>query len=134
MNFILYKHREKDVMHKKRNTKLNILTHLYKQRRNKASKLVHKARCQFYIERIDLSTSSEKLQQIVDTLSNRYSNKFCKTFTQMQSYPVFIRHIDVKVENLWANIASEAVTSTSTLVTGITTSTFFILKSVTINR
>ena len=58
-----------------RNTKLTIFKDLYRQEMHKASKLVHTARCQFYTERIALTSSSEKMNQAVNTLSNRHQPK-----------------------------------------------------------
>ena len=62
-----------------RNTKLTIYKDLYRQAMHKVSKLVHTAKCKFYTERIALASSSEKLHQIVNTLSNRHPPKILPT-------------------------------------------------------
>ena len=58
-----------------RNTKLTISKDMYRQAKHKVSKLVHTAKCKFYTERIDLASSSNGLQQIVDRLSNIHPPK-----------------------------------------------------------
>ena len=65
--------RERCQAEKKRsNRKLTIFQDLYRQARHEVSKLLHTAACQFYAERIALSTSSKELHQIVNKISNRH--------------------------------------------------------------
>ena len=59
-----------------RNTKLTIFKDLYRQARHKVSKHVHTTKCEFYTERIALASSSKKLHQIVNALSNRHPPKY----------------------------------------------------------
>ena len=83
------------------------------------------AKCKPYTERIALASSSKELHQIVNTLSNRHPPKILPNIYHSTDLPsVFIRHINDKVEKLRANIASEPVTSNSTLFTGTTTATY----------
>ena len=106
-----------------KNTKLTIFKDLYRQAKQKVSKLVHTAKCKFYTERIALASSSKELYQIVNTLSNRHPPKILPTIYPSADLPsIFIKHFTNKVEKLRANIASEHVTST--LVTGTTAATF----------
>ena len=87
------------------------------------SRLVHKAECKFYTERIALASSSNEMHQIVNALSNRLPPKILPTIYPSDDLPsIFIKHFTNKVEKHRANIASEHVTST--LVTGITAATF----------
>ena len=62
-----------------RNTKLTIFKDLYGQAKHKVSKLVHTAKCKYYIERIALASSSKELHQIANTLSNRHPPKILPT-------------------------------------------------------
>ena len=104
--------REEMVEHK-------IFMDLYRQAKHKVSKLVHTAKCRFYIERIALASSGKELHQIV----NRLPAKILPTIYPSADLPsIFIKHFANKVEKLRANIDSEHVTST--LVTGTTTATF----------
>ena len=48
----------------------------------------------------------------------------------MLTFPVFIKHFTYKVEKLRVNIASEPLTSATTLVAGTTTATFLSFKKV----
>ena len=112
-----------------RNTKLTIFEDLYRQAKHNVSKLVHKAKCKYYTEKIALASSSKELHQIVNALSNRHPPKILPTIYHSADIPsIFIRHFTNKVENLRANIASEHVTST--LVTGTTAATFSSFKKV----
>ena len=106
-----------------RNKKLTIFKDLYRQGRNKVSKLVHTAKCKFYAERIAQASSSKELHQIVNILSNRHPPRTLPTIYPSADLPsIFIKHHTNKVEKPIANIASEHVTST--LVTGTTAATF----------
>ena len=66
------KREKRQAERKWRNTKLTIFKDLYRQSKNKVSKLVHTAICKLYTERIALASSSKELHQIVNTLSNRH--------------------------------------------------------------
>ena len=102
---------------------------LYRQAKHKVSKLVHTARCKFYTEGIDLASSSKKLHQIANTLSNIHPPKILPTICPSADLPsIFINHLTKKVEKLRANIASEHITST--LVTGTTAATFSYFEKV----
>ena len=84
---------------------------------------MHTARCKFYTEGIALALSSEEVNQIVNSLSNRHPPKILPTIYPSADLPsIFIKHFTNKVVKLRANIASEHVTST--LVTGTTAVTF----------
>ena len=74
---------------KLRNTKLTIFKDLYGQAKHKVSKLVHRAKCKFYTERIALASSSKELHQIVNTLSNNIHLRYCQPFTQELTIPIF---------------------------------------------
>ena len=96
---------------------------LYRQAKHKVSKLVHTAKCKFYTERIALVSSSKKLHQIVNTLSNRYPPRILPTiYPSADLSSIFIRHFPKKIGKHGANIAYENLTST--LVTGTTAATF----------
>ena len=102
-----------------RNTKLTIFKDLYRFQ-NFCTQL----NVNFTLKEC-LSSSSKELHQIVNTLSNRHPPRILPTIYPSADLPsLFIRHITNKVEKPRANIASEAATSTSTLVTGKTTATF----------
>ena len=106
-----------------RNTKLTTFKDLYGQAKHNVSKLVHTAKCKFYIEKIALASSSKELHQIVNTLSNRHPSKILPTIYLSADLPsIFIKHCTNKVDKLRANIASEHVAST--LVIGTTAATF----------
>ena len=106
-----------------RNTKLANFKDLYRQAEYKDSKFVHTAKCKFLTERIALVSSSIKLHEIVNTLSNRHPPKILPTIYPCADLPsIFVKHFTNKVEKYRANIASEHVTST--LVTGTTAATF----------
>ena len=109
-----------------RNTKLTIFKDLYRQAKHKVLQLVHTAKYQFYTERIALASYSKELHQIVNTLSNRKTPKILPTIYPSADLPsLFIRQFTNKVQKLRDNIASEPVSST--LVTGITTTTLFFI-------
>ena len=106
-----------------RNTKLIIFKDLYRQAEHKVSKLVHRAKCKFYTERIALASSRKELHQIVSTLSNRHPPNILSTIYPSADLPsIFIKHFTNKVEKHRANIASEHITTT--LVTGTIAATF----------
>ena len=87
------------------------------------SRLVHTAKCKFYIEGIALTSSIKEMHQIVNTLSNRHPPRILPAIYSSVDLPsIFIKHFTNKVQELKANIASEHVTST--LVTGTTAATF----------
>ena len=89
------------------------------------------AKCQFYTERIILAFSSKELHQVVNTLSNRHPPKILPTIYPSAVIPsLFTIHFTDNVEKHGANIASEPITSTSTLVTGTTTAAFYALENV----
>ena len=96
-----------------RNTKVTIFKELYRQSKHKFSKLVHTAKCKFYIERIAVASSSKELHQIVNTVSNRHPPTILPTIYPSADLPsIFIKHVTNKVQKITANIASEHVTST----------------------
>ena len=109
--------------------KVNYFTDMYRQARHKVSKLVHTAKCKFCTERIALASSSNELYQIVNTLSNRHPPKILPNiYPSADLSSLFISHFNDKVEKVRANIASEPVTSTLSLVTVATTAAFLHLK------
>ena len=111
------------------NTKLTIFKDLYRQAKHKISKHVHTANCKYYTERIALASSSKKLHQIVNTLSNRHPPKILPITYPSADFPsIFIKYFANKVEKHRAYIASEHVTSTH--VTGTTAATFFSFEKV----
>ena len=72
---------------------LAIYKDLYRQEKHKVSKLVHKAKCKFYTERIALVYSSKELHQIVSALSNRHPSKISPTIHPSADIPsIFIKH------------------------------------------
>ena len=74
--------------------------------------------------RITLSSSSNELHQIVNSLSNRHPPRILLTIYPSADLPSLVnKHFTSKVEKLRANIASEPVTST--LVTGTSTATSY---------
>ena len=94
-----------------RNTKLTIYKDVHRQAKHKVSKLVHTTKCQFCTERIALESSSKELQRILNTLSNRHPPKILPTiYSSTDLLSLFIRHLNNKVEQLRANIASEPFT------------------------
>ena len=91
-----------------RNTRLTIFKDLYRQARHTVTKLVHTAKCKFYIEGIALASSSKELHQIVNKLSSGHPPKILPTIYPSADLPsIFIKHFTNKVEKLRANIASE---------------------------
>ena len=74
-DLFIAKRKRRQAERKWRNTKLTIFKDLYRQAKHKVSKLVHTAKCKFYIERIALASSSKDLHQIVNTLSNKHPPK-----------------------------------------------------------
>ena len=58
-----------------KSTTLTIFKDLCRQAKHKASKLVQRAKCQSYTDRIALATSSKELHQIVNALSNTHPPK-----------------------------------------------------------
>ena len=112
-----------------RNTMLTIFQEMYRQAKQKVSRLVLTAKCKFYTERIALASSSKELHQIVNTLSNRHPSKILPTIYPSADLPsISIKHFTNKVEKLRANTASEHVTSP--LVTGTTAATFSTIEKV----
>ena len=90
---------------------------------------MHTAKCKFYTEGIALASSSKKLPQIVNALSNRHPPTILPTIYPSADLPsIFIKHFTNKMEKLRANIAFEHVGSS--LVTGTTTATFSSFKKV----
>ena len=90
---------------------------LYRQANHMVSKLVHTTKYKSYTERIDSTSSSKEVYQIVNTLSYRHPPKIFPTIYSSADLPSrIIGHFSNKVEKFRANIASEHVTST--LVTG----------------
>ena len=76
------------------NKKLTIYKDLYRQAKDKVSKLVRTAKCKFYTERIALASSSKELHQIVNTLSNRHPPKILRTIYPSADIPcLFIKHL-----------------------------------------
>ena len=72
-----------------------------------------------------LAFSSEELHQIVNILPNRHPPEIFQTIYPSADLPsLFVQHFNNKVKKLRANIASEPVTLTATLVTGTTTAKF----------
>ena len=60
---------------------------------------MHSAKCQFFIERRALASSSNELHQIVNSLSNRHPPKILPTIYHSGDIPsLFIRHLTNKVE------------------------------------
>ena len=103
--------------------KVNYFQGLVQTGKAQVFKTVHTAKCKFYTERIALASSSKELQQIANTLCNRYRPKLLPTNYPSADFPsTFIKHFTNKVEKHRDNIASEHVTST--LVTGTTAATF----------
>ena len=84
-----------------RNKKLTIFKDLYGQAKHKVSKLVHKAKCKFYTERIALASSSKELHQIVNTLSNRHPPKILPTICPSAAFPVFSSNT---LPTMWRNL------------------------------
>ena len=120
---LIAKRERRQAERKWRNTKLTIFNDLYRQAKNKVSRLVHTAKCKFNTEGIALASFSKELHQIVNSLSNRHPPKTLPTIYPRADLPsIFIKHFTNKAEKLRANIASEHVTST--LVTGTTAATF----------
>ena len=97
--------------------KVNYFQGLVQTGKHKDSILVHTAKCKSYTERIALTSSSNELHQIVNTLSNRHPPKILPTIYPSADIPsIFIKYFTNKVAKLRANITSEHVTLT--LVTG----------------
>ena len=71
-----------------RNTKLTFFKDLYGQAKHKLSKFSHTANCKFYTERIALTSSSNELHQIVNTLSNRHPPRILPTIYPSADLPV----------------------------------------------
>ena len=84
-----------------RSTRLTIFKDLYRQAKHKVSKLVHTAKCKFYTEGIVLTSSSEELYQMVNTLSNRHPPIILPNIYPSADLPsLFIKHFTNKVEKL----------------------------------
>ena len=106
--------------------KLTIFNDMYRQVKHKVSKFVHTTKCYFFTERIALTFSSKEQHQIVNTLSNRHPPKILSTIYPIADHPsLFVRDVNNKVQKIRANITSELITSSSTLVTGTTNATFY---------
>ena len=85
---------------------------------------MHIAVCKCYNEGIALASSSNELNQIVFTLSNRHPPKTLPTiYPSADLLSIFIEHLTIKVEKLRASTASEHFTSS--FVIGTTTSALF---------
>ena len=73
--------------------KVNYFKDLYRQAKQKVSKLVLTAKCEFYTERIALASSNKELHQIVNTLSNRHPPIILPTIYPSTDLPsIFIKH------------------------------------------
>ena len=85
---------------------------------------MHTTKCQFCTKRIALSFYSKDLRLSAHT--NRHPPKLLPTICPSADLPsLFISHFTNKVEKHRASSAAELITSTSLLVTGTTTATFY---------
>ena len=96
-----------------KNTKLTIFIDLYRQAKRNVSKLVHTSICFLSCTvRIALSSSCNKVRQVVNTLSNRHPLRILDIiYASADLLSLYIIHSNIIVREHGANLASEPVTS-----------------------